>query len=209
MSEPVSQQFSRPNSQSLSKPALSKPDLRRSLLAQRRSLPPETWRAKSDRLCARLQASPEFAAARTILAYSSFRQEPDLSPLFADQTFANQPKRWGLPRCVGPDLQWHLYTGTESLQPGAYGLLEPRADEPQVAVDEVDLILVPAVAGDRRGYRLGYGAGFYDQLFSDRVWAAKPTLGILFDFALVPQLPIDPWDQPLQGICTETQLFWI
>ena len=186
----------------------SKTALRRSLLATRCALPIKSWRQQSDRLCTHLQNNPQFIQAHTILAYTSFRQEPDLSSLISGA--ANGSKRWGLPRCVGKTLTWHLWSSaSRPLQAGAYGILEPHADEPIVDVETVDLILVPAVAGDRQGYRIGYGGGFYDRLLSDPRWAAKPTLGILFDFALLPQLPIDPWDRPLNGICTEAGLFWI
>lgn len=183
----------------------SKADLRRSLLKARLALAPEIWREQSDRLCAHLQNAPQFIQAQTILVYSSFRQEPDLSSLIADSS-----KCWGLPRCVGKSLVWHIWSSaSRPLQAGAYGILEPSANEPILDLATVDLILVPAVGSDRQGYRLGYGGGFYDRLLSNPGWAAKPTIGILFDFALLPRLPIDPWDRPLHGICTEAGLFWL
>ena len=185
----------------------SKTDLRLSLLKARQALPAELWREQSNRLCAHLQNTPQFIQAHTILAYVSFRQEPDLSPLIFG---SDDSKRWGLPRCVGKTLAWHICSATSRpLQSAAYGILEPHADEPTLDLATVDLILVPAVAGDRQGYRLGYGGGFYDRLLSDPSWAAKPTIGILFNFALLPCLPIDPWDRPLHGICTESGLLWI
>lgn len=186
----------------------SKPDLRRSLLKARRTLTPEIWREQSDRLCTHLQNTPQFIQAQTILAYTSFRQEPDLSPLISGSV-SNDSKRWGLPRCVEKNLAWHVWSSaSRPLQLGAYGILEPHADEPIIDLETVDLILVPAVAADRQGYRLGYGGGFYDRLLSNPNWATKPTIGILFEFALLPHLPIDPWDHPLDGICTEAGLFW-
>ncbi len=185
----------------------SKADLRRSLLKTRRALSPDIWREQSDRLCTHLQNAPQFIQAHTILAYTSFRQEPDLSLLISS---CDGSKRWGLPRCVGKSLAWHAWSSTSRpLQTGAYGILEPHADEPTLELETVDLILVPAVAGDRQGYRLGYGGGFYDRLLSNPLWAEKTTIGIFFDFALLPHLPIDPWDRPLHGICTEAGLLWI
>ena len=179
----------------------AKTDLRRSLLKARQSLPQSVWREKSDRLCAHLQQWEGFQRSHTILAYLSFRQEPDLSPLFLT------PHRWGLPRCVGKSLSWHLWSPQFPLQPGSYGILEPQADAPLIQPQAVDLILVPAVACDVKGYRLGYGGGFYDRLLSSPAWSNKPTIGIVFEFARLPQLPTDPWDRPLNGICTEFGLF--
>ncbi|NET50563.1 MAG: 5-formyltetrahydrofolate cyclo-ligase, partial [Merismopedia sp. SIO2A8] len=53
------------------------------------------------------------------------------------------------------------------------------------------------------GYRLGYGGGFYDRMLSSSEWESKPTIGIIFEQAYLPQLPIDDWDTSLQGVCTE------
>ncbi|MCS6791950.1 MAG: 5-formyltetrahydrofolate cyclo-ligase [Oscillatoriaceae bacterium SKYG93] len=176
---------------------MQKKELRQALLKKRQSLLFEEWREKSDRLCTHLQSSPLFSQARTILAYFSFRQEPDLSPLFSNT------RQWGFSRCVGKSLSWHLWKIGDPLQMGTYGILEPHPNSPLLQPEEVDLILVPAVACDVRGYRLGYGGGFYDRLLSSPEWASKPTLGIVFEFACLPQLPLDPWDKPLHGVCTD------
>jgi 5-formyltetrahydrofolate cyclo-ligase len=69
--------------------------------------------------------------------------------------------------------------------------------------DRVDLMLVPAVALDRQGYRLGYGGGYYDRLRANPLWGNIPTIGIAFDFAYIEALPIDPWDLQLDAVCTE------
>ncbi|NJK73815.1 MAG: 5-formyltetrahydrofolate cyclo-ligase [Oscillatoriales cyanobacterium RU_3_3] len=179
---------------------LTKTELRKSLLQTRKSLSPEAWRDKSDRLCNNLQKSPLFIQAKTILAYFSFRQEPDLSSIFTI------PKTWGFPRCVGKDLSWHAWRQGDALRAGTYGILEPLPDAPQIENSEVDLILVPAVGCDVRGYRLGYGGGYYDRMLNLPEWRSKIAIGTIFEFALLPQLPVDSWDQPLHGICTESSL---
>ena len=155
------------------------------------------WREKSDRLCRNLQSLQLFSQAKTVLAYTSFRQEPDLSPLFTTK------ESWGLPRCVGKSLVWHRWQPSEPLEKGAYGILEPNANSPTLEAQDVDLILIPGVGCDRQGYRLGYGGGFYDRMLSSPQWQNKPTIGIFFEFALVSELPVDSWDIPLQGVCTE------
>ncbi|AFZ19557.1 5-formyltetrahydrofolate cyclo-ligase [Allocoleopsis franciscana] len=171
---------------------------RQILLQKRQSLSVEAWQEKSDRLCSHLQSSPLFSSARTILAYFSFRQEPDLSPLFTDSK-----RCWGFPRIEQKSLVWHRWMPGDYLSKGDYGIFEPYPDSPILTPHEVDLILVPSVACDARGYRLGYGGGFYDRLLSSADWASKPTIGIVFEFAYVSHLPVDPWDKPLHSICTE------
>ncbi|SRR5579883_463190 len=182
---------------------MDKSALRRSLLQTRQSIAPDVWRMKSSQICDHVRSSALFAQAQTILAYLSVRQEPDLSPLFP------ATKTWGLPRCVGKSLHWHVWSPQDSwpLQAGAYGILEPHPHAPALAAHQIDLILVPAIACDTHGHRLGYGGGFYDRLLAAPEWADKPTIGIVFDFAYVPHLPHDEWDRPLTAVCTETALF--
>lgn len=180
----------------------TKKQLRRHLLKARLALAGEDWRERSDRLCEYLAQFLQAQQTRTICAYQSFRQEPDLTPLF--QTL---PITWALPRCVGDELQWHRWRWGDPLQPGKYGIREPDPQLPPLSPAEVDLILVPCVGGDRTCYRLGYGGGYYDRMLSQAVWQGIPTWGILFDFALLDHLPADPWDRPLTGFYTETGLY--
>jgi 5-formyltetrahydrofolate cyclo-ligase len=185
----------------------SKPQLRDRFLRQRRSIAIDLWQNQSELLCDRLTQCPQFIAARTILAYQSCRQEPSL-----DYLFARADKQWGLPRCVidraSPaenckKLVWHRWQTSETLATGSYGIREPDPAAPLLLPGDIDLILVPAVAIDRQGYRLGYGGGYYDRLRADPVWRKIPTIGIVFDFAYIDRLPIEPWDLPLDAVCTE------
>jgi 5-formyltetrahydrofolate cyclo-ligase len=178
----------------------TKAELRKKLLKNRQTMTVAQWREKSDRITSHLQSSPLLSQSQTILAYFSFRQEPDLTPLFTDSKH-----RWGFSRIENKSLVWHSWEPGEPLKKGAYGIFEPYPDSPTLQPDEVDLILVPAVACDVRGYRLGYGGGFYDRLLSSAEWALKPTIGIVFEFAYLPELPVDQWDKPLHSICTENQ----
>jgi 5-formyltetrahydrofolate cyclo-ligase len=192
---------------STSRSSSEKKDLRSRLIQQRQAMAPADWQAKSEAICQHLSQSEIYRSAQVILAYMSTRQEPDLSALWKDNILPKVlPKHWGLSRCVGPDLAWHACSPskTEQLQVGAYGILEPIATLPMLEPEEVDLILVPAVACDRQGLRLGYGGGFYDRLLSHPQWSNIPTIGIVFDFAYLEHLPTDPWDCPMQSVCTET-----
>jgi 5-formyltetrahydrofolate cyclo-ligase len=193
--------------------------LRQQFLHQRRSLTIDLWQTQSDLLCDRLTRCPQFIEAQTILAYQSCRQEPSL-----DYLFTHTDKQWGLPRCVvdvprlrsaqvaspaeNRELVWHRWQPSATLVTGRYGIREPAPETPLLLPGDIDLMLVPAVAIDRHGYRLGYGGGYYDRLHADPVWRKIPTIGIVFDFAYVEQLPIEPWDLPLDAVCTELGIIY-
>ena len=179
---------------------LDKSALRQEILQQRQSLSPAQWQVKSNQICDRLKSITQFKEAQTILAYFSFRQEPDLAPLFSLK------KNWAFPRCVGKSLVWHLWQPGTELNTGKYGIQEPCKNSIIVDPAVADLILVPTVACDTEGYRLGYGGGFYDRLLSCDRNLNVPTIGIVFDFAYGVQLATDPWDMRLNFICTETKL---
>ena len=165
-----------------------KSSLRRQLIQQRQALPTAIWQSQSDRICHQLLNCPQFISAQTVLAYQSHRQEPNL-----DYLFTHAQKQWGLPRSIDKDLLWHCWQPSEPLVIGNYGILEPNPELPSLEPDGVDLILVPAVAVAASGYRLGYGGGYYDRLRANPLWRRIPTIGIVFDFAYLETLPIDPW----------------
>jgi 5-formyltetrahydrofolate cyclo-ligase len=177
---------------------LDKSALRRKILQQRQSLSVLEWQTKSNLICDRLKASALFQEAQTILAYFSFRQEVDLSALFG------LDKKWAFPSCVGKSLVWHLWQPGDNLQLGRYGIKEPLSTATVIYPSAADLILVPTVACDRFGYRLGYGGGFYDRLLSQ--YSTIPNIGIVFDFAHLDRLPRDNWDVKLDSICSEKNL---
>ena len=184
---------------------LEKAELRRNIIKQRESLSEVEWKQKSQGICRNISNSSLFNQAKTVLAYFSFRQEPDLSYLFSDNTSTNT-KNWGFPRCVDKSLIWHLWKPEDKLITGKYGIKEPTPDAPIINPHQVDLILVPCVACDYQSYRLGYGGGYYDRLLSSPEWESIPTIGIVYANAYLPQVPVEAWDKKLDSICTETGL---
>ncbi|MGL5034125.1 MAG: 5-formyltetrahydrofolate cyclo-ligase [Microcystaceae cyanobacterium] len=176
---------------------MNKKQLRHHFLQQRQALSEQEWQEKSQQLCEKLSQNFLFQSAQTILSYFNIRQEPDLNSLLSLH------KNWGFSRCVGKTLVWHSWQLGATLNIGKYGILEPLADAPLIVPETVDLMLIPAVACDRRGYRLGYGGGYYDRLLAEPAWQKIPKIGIIFEFAQVEKLPVDDWDIPLSGFCTE------
>jgi 5-formyltetrahydrofolate cyclo-ligase len=137
---------------------------------------------------------PEVAAAGTIAAYYSIGAEPDTRRLI----FAlwKRGSYVVLPVLLPDgDLDWASYEGPDSLAPGPRGLLEPT--EPArgpATVARADVVLVPALAVDARGYRLGRGGGSYDRALA-RVGGQVPTIALLYDDELLPAVPTEPHDQ--------------
>lgn len=176
-----------------------KQKLRQQAIADRQNLPPHLWQQHSQEICNKLAEWETFLSARAILAYISFRQEPDLRYLW--NKFPD--KIWGVPRCTGKELDWYQVSPADLAQEteaGKYGITEPLTGLPKVEMSRVDLVLVPSVACDRQGYRLGYGGGFYDRFLAKR---SLNTVGITFANYHLEQLPSETWDIPLNAICTE------
>ena len=88
---------------------------------------------------------------------------------------------------------------------GRYGILEPPAGTREIPISNLDLVLVPGLAFDTAGHRLGRGAGFYDRFLADPNLRAV-TCGVGFEAQLLDNVPIDQWDIPLQAVATERRL---
>ena len=142
-----------------------------------------------------------------------YQQEEKLNGLRQQYAGANQQgkakmapaildleKRILLPVVVGDDLELRLYTGPEDLKPGAYGIEEPTG-ELFTDYADIDFIVVPGVAFDRNGNRLGRGKGYYDRLLP-RIPSAHKA-GICFPFQLVEEVPAEPFDIRMDEIITQ------
>ena len=132
--------------------------------------------------------------------------EPDLRPL-AERLPAGWPDHLALPAIRGERLLYLPWRPGDPLAPDGAGIPAPlgqRGLEPS----ELGLLLVPALALDRGGLRLGSGGGWYDRLRSDPAWRAVPALVVVPAVCVVPVLPCDPWDVPFPGWLEETGLHW-
>jgi 5-formyltetrahydrofolate cyclo-ligase len=148
-------------------------------------------------LCRRLATWERLSEARRIMAYVAFRNELDLAPLFELLPTID----WIVPRVVGRRMVLHRYD-PQRLVRHRFGMLEPAADLPTVPPDTVDVVLVPGVAFDRQGGRMGFGGGFYDA-FLPTTGALR--VGITFDDCLAQEVPGDAHDQRMDWIVTPTQ----
>lgn len=176
-----------------------KAGLRRRLLAARAAMP-ESARAQAGRLIRdHVLGMPEVGAAGSIAAYYSAGTEPGTHSLI----FALW-KRGSyviLPVLLPDgDLDWASYEGPDSLAPGPRGMLQPT--EPvrgTAAVARAEVVLVPALAVDATGKRLGRGGGSYDRALA-RVGGQVPTVALLYDAELLPAVPAEPHDRQVRAV---------
>lgn len=148
--------------------------------------------SSSGPLC-RLEQDPLFLSAGTVLLYWSMPEEVDTHGLI--RRWAGR-KRIVLPKVCGQDLELRLYD-PERMIPGYRGILEPAGDAPLVPDGEIELAVVPGLAFDRAGHRLGRGKGYYDRLLPR---LDCPKLGLAFPCQILDEVPIEPHDIALDRI---------
>jgi len=192
----------------LSDAAGLKAELRRVVLARRDALDAGTRRALSAVIVGRLVALDRFEQAATVLAYCSFGSELDTEAFLAAVLMMG--KRLVLPRVDRATRVLALHVvrdpGAE-LRPGTWGIREPvPAACPPVEAHEVDFVLVPGVAFDASGGRVGYGGGYYDRLVAGL--APGPSLvAAAFEVQLVERVPMSPHDRRVDRIVTERAVY--
>lgn len=176
----------------------TKPELRAHLKARRDALPADSREAWSNALSIHLDQLCRNRRFNRIGAFWPFGSEIDLRPAVS----AHPDWLWFFPRVAStqpPRLAW----GMEPLEQGPWGLMEPTLA--QHFLPPVQLLLVPGLAYDDDGYRIGYGRGFYDALLA-RLPEDVLTVGVGFEAQMHTQVPLDPHDWPVQALLSEQGL---
>jgi len=186
--------------------------LRRAMAEQRDALTQAQRDAMTEQAVERFLELPETKLAKTVAGFVSTRSEIDTEPLL------DQLRKRGvdvvLPRVstglIPPRLRFHRVERRSELVFGIFGLLEPGPDSPELAAHEIDVFMVPGLAFDKRGARIGYGGGYYDELAAYvRAHPAATTarfVGFAFEFQLVETCPAGEWDVPLDTIVTDERV---
>jgi 5-formyltetrahydrofolate cyclo-ligase len=185
--------------------------LREAVLRDRDALS-DTQRAVDALACeTRLLQLPAFQNAKTVLSYMSFGSELNTHAILRQSL--QRGKAVVLPRMVKPsgaqtlpELAIHQVLAESDLTAGPWGILEPHANSAAATFATVDLVLVPGVAFDRRGRRLGYGKGYYDRLLPARR-ANCLLVALAFDFQLVDEVPVSAHDVSIDLLITPSQQF--
>jgi len=181
-----------------------KAQLRREMTARRDALPEAERERITEALVERITALPQYAAARSVLATMAIGSEWN-TRLFLDRARADG-KRIVLPRITPPPRHLELHVVREldhDCVPGVWNIPEPHPERcERVEIVDVDFAWVPALAVDLDGYRLGYGAGYFDRLLSGRT-ASTCCVAALASAFVVESLPHEAHDQPLDFIVDE------
>jgi 5-formyltetrahydrofolate cyclo-ligase len=163
----------------------------------------------SREICHKLAALPEYAGAATVMFYVDFRNE--VRTRWFLPTAWQQGKRLVVPYCAAARLELFRLESIDELAPGIFRILEPKVElrglaERKVDVSTVDLIVVPGVAFDREGGRLGHGKGYYDRLL--RLVRPDTTLvALAFECQLFPAVPTQRHDVRMDKVITEKAIY--
>ena len=183
-------------------PAASKVVLREQLSARLAGLDPAAAAAAAERVADSVLTLPEIAAARRIFTCLSFGVEIDTWRL-VDRLLASGRELF-VPRADPRDRKLHVHPYPCALRTLSFGLRQPPRGTPEVAepaIDEtLDAVLVLGLGFDRRGFRLGYGSGYFDRFLARRPF---PAIGLAFAVQLEERLPNEPHDIPMAAVVTE------
>ena len=182
----------------------AKVELRKRMKAMRRSIPPAALAARGDKIVERVLASRPFAQARAVALFWPMLHlgEVDVRPL--DRAARETGKLVAYPsletdidmtlRCAPPEL----------LEDRGHGFAEPPANAPEVDIDNDLVVIVPALAVDLSGHRVGYGRGFYDRLLA-RIAPPAFAVAVAYDFQVVAELPRAEHDRPVDMLVTDVR----
>jgi 5-formyltetrahydrofolate cyclo-ligase len=183
---------------------MPKRSLRSQLLAQRRSLSQESWCASSRAAQENLLSLDEYAGADCIALYAPIHNEIDTELLLT--AAVQSGKRVLYPVVCGHEMVFRCVERREELLKGAFGILEPCPTGADHHADEADLIVVPGVAFDLTGHRIGYGKGFYDRFLHHPNCSAH-LVGLCHDFQVEEErIPFDPHDIPMEIIVSDKRI---
>ena len=185
----------------------AKQQLRSRIIAERKALPDERRSEYSRLACRHLALNEQLAQARAIMAFHPFDAELDILPFIEASRGRGQEIWLPLTRPADRRLIPYRYEGPQMLKQGVYGIWEPNPELAQEAdLNKLDAVLVPGVAFDERGGRLGYGGGYYDRFLAGLSF--RPLLvGIAFSMQIVDAVPREPHDKCLDGLVTERGFF--
>ncbi len=174
---------------------MDKKQLRAEIRAKKRAMTAAEIEEKSHRLGELFLHSDAYRQARTIYGYLPYNQEVRTVPLL-EQALA-EGKQVAVPKVYGDEMKFIYITDLTQVEKGYAGIPEPIADGP-VAADKTALVLMPGLAFDPQGHRIGYGGGFYDKFLAAE--PNHPTIALCYDFQMLERLDTEEFDIPVDFV---------
>ena len=174
---------------------MDKKELRRQIRDQKRAMTEEQIVAASERLGELFLNCEQYKAAKTIYGYLPYNQEVRTTPML--EQALKDGKKVAVPKCYGDQMEFIYLEDLTKVEKGYANIPEPIEDGP-VADDVTALVLMPGMAFDAEGHRLGYGGGFYDK-FLERE-PNHPTLALCYEFQMLPHLETEAHDIPVDYV---------
>ena len=183
-----------------------KSKLKSEIFEKRKALSKEEVNLRSEKIRERLYSLAEFKKAKNILVYVSFNNEVDTIDIIRDLLIKKE-KNLVVPY-VSKDklLQISKIDSFDDLEPKTFGILEPKEDKiRKFDAKKVDLVIVPGIAFDKNGHRIGYGYGYYDR-FLGKLMDNATKAGLCYEFQLVEKIPEEKHDVAMDIIITEKEI---
>ena len=175
---------------------VTKKEIRTAMLKKRASYPQEELQKQSSEIAENLFARMEYQACKTLFCYVSFRKEADTHRII--EKALSDGKKVAVPKVEGKEMHFYRIESLQELSISSCGILEPdRVCEPVLPKDG-DLMAVPGAAFDRKGFRIGYGGGYYDRYLKD--FPNVYTIGLAYDFQMMEELPTDTYDLAVKDV---------
>lgn len=174
---------------------MNKKELRAYIREKKRAMTAEEIDARSARLGELFAQSDAYREAKTIYGYLPYNQEVRTVAML--KRAMAEGKRVAVPKCYGDEMRFIYMEDLDKVEKGYAGIPEPMADGP-VADDETALVLMPGMAFDAAGHRIGYGGGFYDKFLAKE--PNHPTLALCYEFQMLPHLETEEFDIPVDTV---------
>jgi len=174
---------------------MDKKELRRRIRERKRAMTESEIDGKSALLGLKFRASTLYSQANTIYGYLPYNQEVRTVPML--QQALRDGKRVAVPKVFGDEMRFIYMTDLTAVEKGYAGIPEPVASSP-VADDPTALVLMPGLAFDAEGHRIGYGGGFYDKFLEKE--PDHPTLALCYDFQMMEHLETEEHDIPVEQV---------
>lgn len=180
---------------------MTKNALRQTIRSLQRLITKDDRKEADGIITRRMLDVPEWENAGVVCLYMSGPYEVDTSNLLTD--LLNHHVTVVLPRVEGRNLVLHTITSIKDLVRGSYDILEPKKTCKIISTSSMDLCIIPGVAFDRRGNRLGHGKGYYDKLLQN---VTVPKIGLAYAFQVLAEVPCSSYDVPVTMVVTEKEV---